>query len=140
MIYSELIKKAMNISFEAHKNDYDKNGYPYFIHPLAVAYDFDDEDLVCIALLHDVIEDHGDKYSFEYLKEAGFNDRIINALKLLTHPKGMDYLTYVNNIKNNPLAKKVKLADLKHNTNLTRGVKPPKYDLYLKAIELLEKE
>ncbi len=137
MFYSELVKKAMNISFEAHKNAYDKNGYPYFLHPLVVAYEFKTEDSVCTALLHDVVEDNGDKYSFEYLKEAGFNENIIDALKLLTKPKGMDYLTYINNLKNNQLAKKVKLADLKHNTDLTRGIKPPKYDLYLKAIQIL---
>lgn len=140
MFYSELVKKAMNISFEAHKNAFDKNGYPYFLHPLVVAYDFDNEDLVCTALLHDVVEDKGNIYSFEYLKESGFNNNIINALKLLTKPKGMDYLTYINNLKNNPIAKKVKLADLKHNTDLTRGIKPPKYELYLKAIKILENE
>ena len=65
---------------------------------------------------------------------------IIDALKLLTHAHGIDYLDYVKEIKNNDIARKVKLADLKHNTDLRRsnGTKPPKYDLYLRAIEILE--
>ena len=141
MVYSELVKKAAQISFEAHKEDIDKNGYPYFMHPMTLALQFDDEESVCVALLHDVIEDHGDKYTFKYLEEQGFSQNIISALKLLTHQKGIAYLDYVRAIKQNELAKRVKLADLKHNTNLDRcnGRKPPKYELYLEAIDLLEK-
>ena len=140
MYYSNLVRKASNISFEAHKGDVDKSGYPYFTHPMTLAVQFDDEATVCVALLHDVIEDHGDKYSFEYLKEQGFAEDIIDALRLLTHKHGVDYLEYVKAIKKNPIATRVKLGDLHHNTDLTRcgGVKPPKYELYLKAIEILE--
>ena len=129
----------MNIAFEAHKED--KSGYPYFAHPFTLAVQFDDETSVCVALLHDVIEDHGDIYSFEDLEKEGFNKDIIDALKLLTHDPKVDYLEYVVAIKGNDTAKRVKLADLRHNTNLRRsgGVKPPKYELYLKAIALLEK-
>ena len=140
MYYSDLVRKAAQISFEAHKYDKDKSGYPYFMHPMTLAVQFNDEATVCVALLHDVIEDHGDKYSFEYLKEQGFAEDIIDALRLLTHEHGVDYLEYVKAIKKNPIATRVKLADLHHNTDLTRcgGVKPPKYELYLKAIEILE--
>lgn len=140
MYYSDLVKKAAQISFEAHKHDKDKSGYPYFMHPMTLAVQFDDEASVCVALLHDVIEDHGDKYSFEYLKEQGFAEDILEPLRLLTHQDGIDYLDYVKEIKKNPITRKVKLADLHHNTDLTRcgGVKPPKYGLYLKAIEILE--
>ena len=140
MIYTDLVKKAAQISFEAHKHDVDKSGYPYFMHPMTLAMQFDDEESVCVALLHDVIEDHGDKYTFKYLEEQGFSTNIITALQLLTHQKGIDYLDYVRKIKTNELAKKVKLADLRHNTNLDRcgGRKPPKYDLYLEAINVLE--
>lgn len=140
MFYSNLVKKAMNISFEAHKDDFDKNGYPYFFHPLIIAFNFDDEDTVCTALLHDVVEDHGDKYNFKYLSDLGFNNKVIEALKLLTKPKNIDYLSYVKRIKMNEIARKVKLSDLKHNSDLSRGIKPPKYELYLQAIEILTKE
>ena len=141
MYYSELVKKAMNIAFKAHIKDEDKSGYPYFAHPFTLAVQFDDEASVCVALLHDVIEDHGNIYSFEDLEKEGFNKEIIDALRLLTHDPKVDYLEYVAAIKGNETAKRVKLADLRHNTDLRRsgGVKPPKYELYLKAIALLEK-
>ena len=81
MYYSEMVKKAVNIMFEAHKEDFDKGGYPYVFHPFYLATKLDGENEVCTALLHDVIEDHGDKYSFEYLKKEGFNKEIIDALR-----------------------------------------------------------
>ena len=87
MYYSEMVKKAVNIMFEAHKDDIDKGGYPYVFHPFYLATKVDGENETCVALLHDVIEDHGDKYSFEYLENEGFNKEIIDALKLLTHKK-----------------------------------------------------
>ena len=81
---------------------------------------FNDEESACVALLHDIIEDHGDKYTFKYLEEQGFPQAIISALILLTHQRGIDYLDYVKRIKTNELAKRVKLADLKHNADLNR--------------------
>ncbi len=141
MFYSELVKKAANISFDAHKDDKDKGGYPYFMHPFTLAVQFDDEVTVCVALLHDVVEDHGDKYPMEYLATI-FPNEVIEALKLLTHDESIDYITYVKRIKTNPIATRVKLADLKHNTDLRRNgnIKPRKYDIYLKAIEILEEK
>ena len=141
MFYSELVKKASLICYEAHKNDKDKAGYPYFMHPFTLAVQFDDEATVCVALLHDVIEDHGDKYSFEYLEKEGFYEEIIAALKLLTHDPAVPYIDYVKVIKTNEIARRVKLADLKHNSDVRRcgDRKPKKYDLYLEAIQILEK-
>ena len=140
MFYSELVKKASLICYEAHKNDKDKAGYPYFMHPFTLAVQFDDEATVCVALLHDVIEDHGDKYSFEYLEKEGFYEEIIAALKLLTHDPAVPYIDYVKVIKTNEIARRVKLADLKHNSDARRcgGKKPKKYNLYLEAIKILE--
>ena len=68
MFYSEKVKIACNILFNAHKNDMDKGGYPYVFHPFYLAMQMNDEDSTIVALLHDVIEDHGDKYSFETFK------------------------------------------------------------------------
>ena len=134
-----MVKKAAQISFEAHKKDFDKNDYPYFMHPMALAMQFDDEESVCVALLHDVIEDHGDRYTFKFLEEKGFSQSIIKALKLLTHQKGIDYIDYIKIIKTNDLARRVKIADLKHNLDLTRcnGKKPPKYEIYQHALRVL---
>ena len=139
MFYSELVKKAALISFEAHKDDYDKGGYPYFMHPFTLAVQFDDENTVCTALLHDVVEDHGNKYSLNDLAKE-FPKEVIEALKLLTHDPSVPYLDYVLAIKDNPIARKVKLADLRHNTDKRRNgdIVPPKYKLYLEAIDILE--
>ena len=127
-------------SFNAHKNDLDKNGYPYFHHPLTLALQFNSEEEVCVALLHDVVEDHGDKYPLSYIR-ATYGDVIADAVGLMTHDENVPYLDYVSEIKNNPIARNVKLADLKHNTNLSRlnYKEPPKYEIYLKAIDILEK-
>lgn len=141
MYYSEMVKKAVNIMFEAHKEDFDKGGYPYVFHPFYLATKVDGENETCVALLHDVIEDHGDKYSFEYLENEGFNKEIIERLKLLTHKKDVPYMDYIVEISKNNIAKKVKIEDLKHNmdSRRTSGEKAKKYDIYVKALEFLEK-
>lgn len=141
MYYSEMVKKAVNVMFEAHKEDFDKGGYPYVFHPFYLATKVEGENETCVALLHDVIEDHGDKYSFEYLENEGFNKEIIDALKLLTHNKEIPYMDYIANIAKNNVAKVVKIEDLKHNLDIRRtsGEKAKKYDIYVKALEFLEK-
>lgn len=141
MIYTNLTKKALKISFNAHKNQVDKTGVPYIFHPFHLAEQMDDEASVCVALLHDVIEDTD--YTFDDLEKEGFTKEIIDAIKLLTHDSNVPYLDYVNMIKENSIATKVKLADLKHNSDLSRldlsvDKIPPKLDLYLEAIKILE--
>ena len=140
MYYSNLVKLASNISFNAHKNDIDKGGYPYIYHPAFLASQMDDEITTCVAFLHDVIEDHGDEYTFEYLESLGFYKEIIDALKLLTHKKEIPYEDYIKKIKTNKYATKVKIADLKHNldTRRTNGKKAPKYETYIKSLKFLE--
>ena len=136
-----MTKKALKICFNAHINQVDKTGVPYVFHPFHLAEQMDDENSVCVALLHDVVEDTS--ITFDELIKEGFNQDIISALKLLTHIDDTPYMDYVKVIKNNPLAKKVKLADLKHNSDLTRldltvDKIPPKYELYKEAIKYLE--
>lgn len=140
MIYSELVRKACNIMYQAHGKDVDRGGYPYVFHPFFLATQMDDEASACVALLHDVIEDHGDKYTFEKLEEEGFSPEILDALRLLTHAKDVPYMDYIREIATNPIASKVKLADLKHNsdTRRTDGKVPPKFDTYRQAIKYLE--
>ncbi|MDO4467171.1 MAG: GTP pyrophosphokinase [Bacillota bacterium] len=140
MFYSELVKKACEICFEAHKEDKDKAGYPYVFHPFYVASQLDSENEVIVALLHDVLEDHGDTYSFDDLAKY-FSEEIIEALRLLTHQKDVPYMEYVHAISKNVLARKVKIEDLKHNLDIrrTNGMKTKKYDLYQHALEYLEK-
>ncbi len=118
MIYTELTKKALRISFEAHKNQTDKSGMPYVYHPFHLAEQMKDEYSTCVALLHDVVEDS--ETSLNDLIEAGFPKEVTDAIALMTHDERVPYLEYVAEIKNNPIARVVKLADLRHNSDLSR--------------------
>ena len=118
MIYTDLTKKALKLCFEAHKEQTDKSGMPYVFHPFHLAEQMADEATTVVALLHDVVEDT--ELTFEDLEKQGFNDEIIKALMLLTHEKSVPYMEYVREIKKNKIATKVKLADLKHNSDLSR--------------------
>ena len=118
MIYTEMTKKALKLCFEAHKNQVDKSGMPYVFHPFHLAEQMEDENTTIVALLHDVVEDT--EYSLDDLKNMGFPQQVIEALGLLTHDKSVPYMDYIAEIKNNPIAKAVKLADLKHNNDLSR--------------------
>lgn len=140
MVYTSLTKKAMKISFKAHKNQTDKNGMPYIFHPIHLAEQMTDEKTICVALLHDVVEDTD--ITFEELENEGFSEDIIDALKLMTHDDSVPYMDYVKEIKTNRIATTVKIADLKHNSDLTRldivnekAIK--RVEKYKKAIELL---
>ena len=118
MIYTDLTKKALKLSFEAHKNQVDKSGMPYVYHPFHLAEQMETEDTVVVALLHDVVEDTD--YTLDDIRAMGFPNGVVDALSLLTHDETVPYMDYVAQIKNNPIAKAVKLADLKHNSDLTR--------------------
>ena len=120
MLYTVLTKKALKISFDAHKNQVDKGGMPYVYHPFHLAEQLDDELSTCVALLHDVVEDTD--ITLDELKSNGFPDEVIEALSLMTHRDNVPYLDYVRAMKDNPIARKVKvkLADLAHNSDLTR--------------------
>lgn len=118
MLYTDLTKKALKISFDAHKNQVDKSGMPYVYHPFHLAEQMDDEISTCVALLHDVVEDTA--VTLGDLKAAGFPDDVIEALSLMTHGDDVPYMEYIRALKNNPVARKVKLADLAHNSDLTR--------------------
>ena len=118
MIYTALTKKALRISFDAHKNQLDKSGMPYVYHPFHVAEQMKDEYSTCVALLHDVVEDTD--ITLDELKSNGFPDEVIEALSLMTHSDDVPYLDYIRALKDNPLARKVKMADLAHNSDLSR--------------------
>jgi len=118
MIYTDATKKALRLCFDAHKEQEDKSGLPYVFHPFHLAEQMQDEVTTIVALLHDVVEDTD--YTLEDLKKEGFGDAVIDALALLTHDDDTPYMDYVARIKENPIAKAVKLADLAHNSDLSR--------------------
>lgn len=143
MIYTELTKKAMKLCFEAHREQVDKTGLPYVFHPFHVAEQMTDEVTTAAALLHDVIEDT--EYTLDDIKSMGFPSEVTDALALLTHDKSVPYLEYVAGIKNNPAAKAVKLADLAHNSDITRldtvdEEALARIEKYKKAIEILNSQ
>ena len=141
MIYTDETKKALKLCFEAHKNQVDKSGMPYVFHPFHVAEQMTDEATTIVALLHDVVEDTD--YTLEDLAAEGFGKDILEAVALMTHEDDVPYLDYVAKLKDNPIARVVKLADLAHNSDLSRigeidDETRERLEKYQKAIALLK--
>ena len=118
MIYTEKTKKAMKLCYEAHKDQVDKTGVPYVFHPFHVAEQMTSEASTIVALLHDVVEDTD--YTLDDIAAAGFGKEIVDAVALMTHEDDVPYLDYVAKLKDNPIAREVKLADLAHNSDQSR--------------------
>jgi (p)ppGpp synthase/HD superfamily hydrolase len=118
MIYTNMTKKALKLCFDIHKEQVDKSGLPYVFHPFHLAEQMETEDTTIVALLHDVVEDSD--LTLDDLRQMGFGDTVIAALALLTHDPAVEYMDYVRAVKDNPIARAVKLADLRHNSDLTR--------------------
>lgn len=112
------IKLAHEIAKRAHKGQVDKAGAPYILHPETVASFVTKDDEKIVAYLHDVIEDT--PCQLRDLENAGFSSEIIKAVDLLTRKTGQSYKQYLKLVKTNELARVVKLADLKHNSDLSR--------------------
>ena len=141
MIYTPMTKIALKLCFEAHKDQIDKSGMPYIFHPFHLAEQMTDENTTIVALLHDVIEDT--EYTLDDLRKFGFAEDVLSAISLMTHADDVPYMDYVVKIKTNPIAKAVKLADLKHNSDMSRLDRITQIDeerakKYKQAIELLE--
>jgi hypothetical protein len=118
MIYTDLTRKAMKFAYDAHHGSLDKTGVPYIYHPMHLAEQMDTEYACCAALLHDVVEDTD--VTLEDLRAEGFPLPVVVAVGLLTHDPNTDYLDFVRALKDNPIARAVKLADLAHNSDLSR--------------------
>ena len=95
-----------------------RSGLPYIFHPFHLAEQMSTEETVVIALLHDVIEDT--EYTIQDITDMGFPQVVLDALMCLTHDKAVPYMDYISKIKQNPLARVVKLADLQHNSDVSR--------------------
>lgn len=141
MIRSELTNKAYVIACAAHTGQKDKAGIPYITHPWFVAKQMDDEVSTCVALLHDVLEDTA--YTEEDMRLLGVPEDIIKHVQVLTRREGESYMAYIRRVKTDPIAVKVKMADLSHNSDLTRLPKVTETDLarmkkYKKAMRILQ--
>ncbi len=119
MIYTEMTIKAMKIAYDAHLGQLDYNGVPYIFHPYHLAEQMDDEISCTVALLHDVVEDTS--ITFADLEQM-FPKQVVEIVMLLTHDETVDYFEYIRKIKTSAIATKVKLADIKHNSNEARSL------------------
>ncbi len=137
----KLLELAIKVATEAHKDQVDKGGKPYIGHPTAVAASVNEPDQKIAAYLHDVIEDT--PITADDLLRMGFTPKIVDSIKLLTKDKNVPYEEYLKNIRSDSVARAVKIADLKHNMDLSRIPNPTEKDYarlekYKKALAFLE--
>ena len=116
----ELLNSMLVLTTTEFSGKFDKGGAPYILHCLKVMYYLktDDEELQCIGLGHDLVEDTGVTYA--RLREMGFTERIIEGIRAMTKVPGETNDEYMERIKANPDAIRVKLCDLRHNSDIRR--------------------
>jgi len=136
---NDIVMMAEKFAEMKHRGQVDKAGVPYIEHPRAVAGKVLGEKEKVVAWLHDTVEDTG--ATIDEIRDL-FGDEIADAVRVITHERGVPYLEYIKGIRGNELARKVKLADLEHNMDLTRLPVVNDMDLerlekYKKAVEIL---
>lgn len=114
----ELLGKAVVIAVAAHKDQKDRYGAPYVLHPLRVMARVETTQEKTVAILHDVVEDTD--WTFEKLRREGFPEDIISALDCLTKREKEPYDDLVRRAASNPVARRVKIADLEDNMDIRR--------------------
>ena len=127
MIYTPMTIKASKLAYKMHHGQTDRAGVPYIFHPLHLAEQMETEETTIVALLHDVIEDTS--LTIDHLAKLGFSKQVIEAIGLLSKSDDTPYFEYINSLKFNEIARVVKIADLKHNMDLTRLKKVTDNDL-----------
>ena len=136
----QMLSKMLVIATNAHAGQFDKSGMPYILHPLKVMHYLksEDEELQCIALGHDLFEDTG--VTGLQLAKDGFSARVIEGIKALTKMPGEDFTEYKVKVKSNVDAIKVKMADLRHNSDIRRlkGVTDKDIKRTIKYMEFYE--
>lgn len=110
--------EAILIAVEAHQGQKDRYGASYILHPIRVMMQFDSDVEMIVAILHDVVEKTN--WTLDQLREQGFNEDIIKAVDLLTRRESQPYMEYIDRLKGNPIARRVKIADLEDNMNPKR--------------------
>ena len=114
------LERAIEIAVEAHKGVVDKGGNPYVLHPLRMMFAVSNEEEKIVAVLHDVIEDSID-WEFEHLEKEGFSAAVIDALRSVTKiTEDEDYDAFIERAMTNPIGRRVKIADLRDNLDVTR--------------------
>lgn len=122
----QLLSRMLRLAVTGHHGQFDKGGVPYILHPLKVMHYLktDDEELQCIALGHDLLEDTG--IDEAALRSMEFPERVVAGIEALTKRPGEPYAAYKSRVVANPDAVLVKMADLRHNSDIRRlkGVSP----------------
>ena len=140
-----ILAYAIAFASECHKDQLDKGGKPYILHPLRMMMRLrtNDEELMAIAVLHDVVEDCGVTYG--QLKQLGMTDRVIEGVKFLTKVEGITYEQFIVNMTNNIDAMLVKREDLRDNSDITRLKGITEKDVarmqkYMRAFKFLDEQ
>lgn len=134
------LERAIAIAAMAHEGQVDKAGMPYVLHPLRMMLSVDTPEGRMAAVLHDVVEDTA--VTLDQLRAEGFPEAVIEAVEALTKRDGEDYEAFILRVAPNPIARKVKLADLRDNCDLSRLAEPTEKDRqriekYRRAIDYL---
>jgi len=132
---------AIRIATEAHDGQEDKGGAPYILHPLRVMMAVEGDRERIAAVLHDVAEDCAD-WPLSRIREQPFSGAVCAALDALTRRPGEDYWDFIDRCGDDPIARVVKMADLKDNQDLSRIKNPTERDCdrirkYVKASMIL---
>jgi len=110
--------RAIAIAASAHQDQLDKNGAPYTLHPIRMMLNMDSEEQMIATVLHDVVEDT--EWTLDQLRAEGFSDRIIHLVDLLSRKALESYAEFIERVRTDPVAVKIKIADLEDNMDLTR--------------------
>ena len=136
------LERAITIAAEAHAGQKDRAGAPYILHPIRLMIQMDSENVMMAAVLHDVVENS--VWTLDDLRKEGYSNEVLNAVDSLTHrdKEREDYWDYIKRAGSDPIALKVKLADLLDNLNPNRLNKvtekdEKRFDRYRKAQEML---
>lgn len=121
------LERAIELAVTAHRGQKDRSGRPYILHPLWLMQQFEDARAMIVAVLHDTVEDSS--LTLQDLKSEGFSEEIVEAIDALTRRKDETYEQFILRLKPQPLALRIKLADIEHNLDVRRLSQLNKDDL-----------
>lgn len=135
------LDEAIALAAQAHSGQVDKAGQPYVLHLLRAMFRVETEQERIIAVLHDLVEDTS--YTFDDLRALGYSADILEALDCVTRRPEETYEQFIDRAAANPLARRVKLADLEDNMDIRRYTTLTEHDLerlqrYLRAWQQLK--
>jgi len=136
------LERAIAIAANGHEGQLDKGGQPYVLHPLRMVLRLRGSEERIVAALHDVVEDCG--VTLEQLRDGGFSETVVEAIQSVTRRPGETYDAFIARAARNPIGRRVKLADLEDNSDLSRIASPSpadreRVDKYRRAIEYIER-